>query len=48
MVAPASGFYASGLGKSEVRIAYVLEEAALKRSVEILRVALERYPGRSV
>jgi aspartate aminotransferase len=43
MVAPASGFYASPLGKSEIRIAYVLKEEALRKSVELLRVALERY-----
>jgi len=44
MVAPASGFYASeNLGRSEVRIAYVLKEADLRRSVELLRIALERY-----
>ncbi len=43
MVAPASGFYASPSGKSEIRIAYVLREEHLKRSVELLRVALERY-----
>lgn len=45
MLAPASGFYASDLGKSEVRIAYVLKEEALRRSVEILRIALARYSG---
>ena len=45
MVAPASGFYASDhLGKSEVRIAYVLKEADLRRSVELLRIALQQYP----
>jgi aspartate aminotransferase len=43
MVAPASGFYASGLGRSEVRIAYVLKESDLRASVELLRIALERY-----
>jgi aspartate aminotransferase len=43
MVAPAAGFYASPLGKSEVRIAYVLKQEALARAVEVLRVALERY-----
>jgi aspartate aminotransferase len=44
MVAPASGFYASDhLGKSEVRIAYVLKEADLRRCVELLRIALSRY-----
>lgn len=44
MVAPGTGFYASPeLGSSEVRIAYVLKEASLKRSIELLRLALERY-----
>jgi aspartate aminotransferase len=43
MLAPATGFYASDLGKSEVRIAYVLGEADLRRAIEVLRVALERY-----
>jgi aspartate aminotransferase len=43
MVAPANGFYLSDLGKSEVRIAYVLKEEDLRRSVELLRIALERY-----
>jgi aspartate aminotransferase len=45
MVAPANGFYASDLGRSEVRIAYVLKEADLRDAVELLRIALERYPG---
>ncbi|HEX8619792.1 MAG TPA: pyridoxal phosphate-dependent aminotransferase [Thermoanaerobaculia bacterium] len=43
MVAPATGFYASPYGKSEVRIAYVLNETDLRRAVEILRVALVQY-----
>ena len=43
MVAPANGFYANDLGKSEIRIAYVLQEDDLRKSVELLRVALERY-----
>jgi aspartate aminotransferase len=43
MVAPASGFYATDLGKSEVRIAYVLNETDLRRSVELLRIALAQY-----
>ena len=43
MVAPGSGFYASPLGQSEVRIAYVLHEANLRRSVELLKIALARY-----
>ncbi|MGZ8796712.1 MAG: pyridoxal phosphate-dependent aminotransferase [Thermoanaerobaculia bacterium] len=44
MLAPATGFYASDhLGCSEVRIAYVLKQGDLRRSVELLRIALERY-----
>lgn len=44
MVAPASGFYATkGLGKSEIRIAYVLESKKLKRAVELLGIALKKY-----
>ena len=43
MLAPASGFYSSPLGKSEVRIAYVLNEEKLRRAVEVLRAALTRY-----
>jgi aspartate aminotransferase len=44
MVAPAQGFYATpGLGKDEVRIAYVLKEADLEASVRILRAALAAY-----
>ncbi len=43
MVAPGSGFYASERGRSEVRIAYVLAEHDLRRAVELLREALERY-----
>ena len=47
MVAPASGFYATpGLGKDEVRIAYVLKIEDLKNAVEVLREALKVYPGR--
>ncbi|HYK01873.1 MAG TPA: pyridoxal phosphate-dependent aminotransferase [Thermoanaerobaculia bacterium] len=43
MLAPASGFYATDLGKSEVRIAYVLNEEHLKRAIEVLRHALAKY-----
>lgn len=43
MLSPASGFYASPLGTSEVRIAYVLKEEDLRRAVEILRAALAAY-----
>jgi aspartate aminotransferase len=47
MLAPASGFYASPLGRDEVRIAYVLKEEDLRRSVEILAEALRRYNARA-
>ena len=41
MVAPAAGFYATpGLGKNQIRIAYVLEKDSLKRAVKII----ERSP----
>ncbi len=45
MVAPGDGFYATpGRGKNEIRFAYVLEEGALRKSMEILKGALEAYP----
>lgn len=48
MVAPADGFYATpGLGRDEVRIAYVLEEAKLERAMRALAEALRVYPGRT-
>jgi aspartate aminotransferase len=44
MVAPAGGFYSSpGVGKNEVRIAYVLKKDDLIRSIEILKEALQVY-----
>ncbi|MBT8307427.1 MAG: pyridoxal phosphate-dependent aminotransferase [Maribacter sp.] len=46
MVAPAAGFYASkGLGKNQIRIAYVLDKDRLKRAVHILSEALKTYKG---
>lgn len=46
MMAPASGFYATpGLGKQEVRIAYVLEKKHLENAVKCIEVALKQYPG---
>jgi aspartate aminotransferase len=48
MLAPGAGFYASpNMGRNEVRIAYVLKEADLKRAIEILREALEVYNGKN-
>lgn len=44
MVAPAGGFYSNPeLGKKQVRIAYVLKEEDLIRSVELLKKALSEY-----
>ena len=48
MLAPASGFYSTpGLGKQEVRIAYVLKIEDLKIAMECLEQALKVYPGRT-
>jgi aspartate aminotransferase len=48
MMAPASGFYATkGLGKQEVRLAYVLNQDSLKKAVKCLEEALKVYPGRT-
>lgn len=47
MMAPATGFYASkGLGKNEVRIAYVLKKDDLHKAVKCIEEALKLYPGR--
>lgn len=44
MVAPAAGFYATeGLGKNQIRIAYVLKKEKLKRAVALLQAALNEY-----
>ena len=49
MLAPASGFYSTpGLGRDEVRIAYVLKKENLKNAMETLENALKAYPGRTV
>ncbi len=46
MVAPASGFYSTpGLGRNEVRIAYVLKIEDLRNAIETLSEALKVYPG---
>ena len=46
MVAPASGFYSTpNTGLNQVRIAYVLNEDDLLKSVNILKKALEVYPN---
>ena len=44
MVAPAGGFYATkGLGKNQIRIAYVLNTGDLKNAIEILKEGLKKY-----
>jgi aspartate aminotransferase len=49
MMAPASGFYTTpGLGKNEVRMAYVLKKEDLAKALVVLQKALEAYPGRTV
>ena len=48
-MAPASGFYTTpGLGRNEVRMAYVLAKEELARALTVLRHALEAYPGRTI
>ncbi len=47
LVAPAGGFYATpGLGKDEVRMAYVLEVPKLERAMTVFLDGLERYRAR--
>ena len=48
MLAPATGFYGTpGLGKQEVRLAYVLNVGAINAAMDCLEKALEEYPGRT-
>lgn len=47
MLAPATGFYGTtGLGKNEVRLAYVLNLQSINAAMDCLEKALELYPGR--
>jgi aspartate aminotransferase len=49
MLAPATGFYGTeGLGKNEVRLAYVLNLDALNAAMDCLEKALEEYPGKTI
>ena len=44
MMAPAAGFYSTpGLGKNQVRMAYVLKKEDLAKALKVLRAALEAY-----
>lgn len=46
MLAPAGGFYGTaGLGKKEVRLAYVLNTDDLEKAMDCLEQALTVYPG---
>ncbi len=46
MLAPATGFYGTpGLGKNEVRLAYVLNADAINAAMDCLEKALKQYPG---
>ena len=48
MLAPASGFYGTpGLGKNEVRLAYVLNLPSINAAMDCLEKALEIYPGKT-
>lgn len=48
-MAPASGFYTTpGLGKNEVRLAYVLKKENLAKALVVLEKALEAYPGKTL
>ncbi len=49
MLAPATGFYSTtGLGKKEVRLAYVLNTESINNAMDCLEKALEIYPGRTI
>lgn len=48
MLAPATGFYGTkGLGKNEVRLAYVLNLDAINAAMDCLEKSLEEYPGKT-
>ncbi len=47
MMAPAAGFYSTpGLGRNQVRMAYVLKKEDLSRALTVLEKALEAYKAR--
>ena len=49
MLAPATGFYGTpGLGKQEVRLAYVLNVPSINLAMDCLEKALEEYPGKTL
>lgn len=49
LMAPGEGFYLTpGVGRNQVRIAYVLEAELLERALDCIRIGLENYPGRTI
>jgi aspartate aminotransferase len=49
MVAPVENFYQTpGMGRDEVRVAYVLKAEDIEEAMRVLKAALEVYPGRKV
>ncbi|MGC8751584.1 pyridoxal phosphate-dependent aminotransferase [Hydrotalea sp.] len=49
MLAPAGGFYQTpGLGKNEVRLAYVLNQNDLHTAMDCLEAALKQYPNKTI
>ncbi|HQW84721.1 MAG TPA: pyridoxal phosphate-dependent aminotransferase, partial [Ferruginibacter sp.] len=49
MLAPATGFYSTpGLGKQEVRLAYVINVESINAAMDCLEKALDEYPGRNI
>lgn len=48
MLAPATGFYATkGLGRQEVRLAYVLKTADIEKAMDCLEKALQEYNNKT-
>ncbi|MDD4366920.1 MAG: hypothetical protein PHV38_04550, partial [Eubacteriales bacterium] len=44
MFVPAEGFYGTpGLGRDEIRLAYVLNEKDLLRGIELIKLGLKEY-----
>ncbi|SES88346.1 pyridoxal phosphate-dependent aminotransferase [Hymenobacter actinosclerus] len=47
LVSPAAGFYATAeLGRQQLRLAYVVHQDIINRSMDCLAAALKQYPGR--
>ncbi|MEP7277169.1 MAG: pyridoxal phosphate-dependent aminotransferase [Bacteroidota bacterium] len=48
MLAPAAGFYSTpGLGRQQVRLAYVLNTGDINKAMDCLQNALREYPGKT-